>query len=51
MESNSKAGKANISQDTYLLVKNEIDLALKYREINAKGKGDLDMYFVSKASL
>ncbi|QTE23307.1 adenylate/guanylate cyclase domain-containing protein [Polaribacter cellanae] len=50
MESNSEVGKVNISQDTYLLVKNEKDLAFEYRgKIATKGKGDLEMYFVSKA--
>ncbi|WP_298511867.1 adenylate/guanylate cyclase domain-containing protein [uncultured Kordia sp.] len=48
MESNSMVGKVNISQDTYLLVKNEEDLAFEYRgKITAKGKGELEMYFVS----
>jgi class 3 adenylate cyclase len=49
MESNSEVGKVNISQDTYLLVKDEKDLDFKYRgKIAAKGKGELEMYFVSK---
>ena len=49
MESNSEVGKVNISQDTYLLVKDEKDLAFEYRgKIAAKGKGELEMYFVSK---
>ena len=49
MESNSKVGKVNISQDTYLLTKDEKDLTFEYRgKIAAKGKGELEMYFVSK---
>ena len=49
MESNSEVGKVNISQDTYLLIKDEKDLAFEYRgKIAAKGKGELEMYFVSK---
>lgn len=48
MESNSMVGKVNISQDTYLLVKDEEDLAFEYRgKITAKGKGELEMYFVT----
>ncbi len=48
MESNGLVGKVNISQDTYELVKNEDDLAFEYRgKVAAKGKGELDMYFVA----
>jgi class 3 adenylate cyclase/ligand-binding sensor domain-containing protein len=46
MESNSEAGKINISGSTYELVKNEFEC--KYRgQINAKNKGEIDMYFVN----
>ncbi|WP_299674872.1 adenylate/guanylate cyclase domain-containing protein [uncultured Dokdonia sp.] len=49
MESNGEAGKVNISQDTYNVVQNEADLVFEYRgKIDAKGKGALAMYFVSK---
>ena len=49
MESNGVIGKVNISNATYALVKNEPDFIFKYRgKIQAKGKGELDMYFVSK---
>ncbi len=45
MESNSEAGKINISGDTYALVKNLC--VCTYRgKIEAKGKGEIDMYFV-----
>jgi len=45
MEQNSEAGKINISQTTYDLVKGQI--ACTYRgEIDAKGKGQLKMYYV-----
>lgn len=45
MESNSEAGKINISQTTYELVKDKFTCT--YRgEIEAKGKGMLKMYFV-----
>jgi adenylate cyclase len=46
MEQNSEAGKINISQTTYELVKDKITCT--YRgEIEAKGKGQLKMYFVN----
>lgn len=46
MEQNSEAGKINISETTYQLVRNSF--ACTYRgEIEAKNKGKLKMYFVS----
>ena len=46
MEQNSDAGKINISQATYELVKDKF--ACEYRgEIDAKGKGGLRMYYVN----
>jgi class 3 adenylate cyclase len=48
MESNSLVGKVNISENTYLLIKDEDDLAFEYRgKIMTKGKGELKMYFVT----
>lgn len=48
MESNGAVGKVNISHQTYLLVKEENDLVFEYRgNIKAKGKGELQMYFVN----
>ncbi|PPK88489.1 class 3 adenylate cyclase [Neolewinella xylanilytica] len=45
MESSGKAGEINISGQTYQLVKNHVDC--EYRgKIHAKGKGEMDMYFV-----
>ncbi|WP_368509169.1 adenylate/guanylate cyclase domain-containing protein [Cyclobacterium sp. 1_MG-2023] len=45
MESSGEPGKINISAPTYQLVKNDIEC--EYRgEIYAKGKGEVDMYFV-----
>lgn len=45
MESSGEPGKINISEPTYQLVKNDIDC--EYRgEIHAKGKGEIEMYFV-----
>jgi len=46
MESSGEAGKVNISGSTYELVKN--DFTCTYRgKIQAKNKGEIDMYFVS----
>jgi class 3 adenylate cyclase/Tfp pilus assembly protein PilF len=45
MESNSKAGRINISENTYELVKDRFDC--EYRgEIDVKNKGMMKMYFV-----
>jgi len=45
MEQNSEAGKINISQTTYELVKDKF--TCEYRgEIDAKGKGQMKMYFI-----
>ena len=45
MEQNSEAGKINISQTTYELVKDKV--TCEYRgEIDAKGKGILKMYYI-----
>ncbi len=46
MEQNSEAGKINISQTTYELVKDKFDC--EYRgEVDAKGKGMMKMYYLS----
>ncbi len=48
MESNSVAGKINVSENTYGLIKDSFQCA--YRgEIEAKNKGTLRMYFVGEA--
>jgi len=45
MESSGEPGKINISEPTFQLVKNNIEC--HYRgKIHAKGKGELEMYFV-----
>jgi class 3 adenylate cyclase len=45
MEQNSEAGRINISQATYQLIKDKF--VCSYRgEISAKNKGNLAMYFV-----
>ncbi|MFN4084224.1 MAG: adenylate/guanylate cyclase domain-containing protein, partial [Bacteroidia bacterium] len=47
MESTSEPGKINISKATYELIKDEF--VCEYRgKINAKNKGDIDMYFVGE---
>ena len=46
MESNSSLGKINISENTYLLIKD--DFECEYRgEIDAKNRGMMKMYFVN----
>ena len=46
MEQNSEAGKINISGSTYELIKNRVNC--EYRgKIQAKNKGEIDMYFVN----
>ena len=45
MESSGQVGEVNISENTYLLVKDFFEC--EYRgEIEAKGKGKVNMYFV-----
>ncbi len=46
IESAGEAGKINISSSTYQLVKNEFK-CISRGKIFAKGKGELDMYFVA----
>jgi class 3 adenylate cyclase len=48
MESSGEAGKVNISGSTYQFVKDK--LTCNYTgKIQAKGKGEVDMYFVEKS--
>ncbi|MEZ5172165.1 MAG: adenylate/guanylate cyclase domain-containing protein [Bacteroidia bacterium] len=50
MESSGEVGKVNISQSTYELIKDIPGFVFEKRgRIQAKGKGELEMYFVSKA--
>lgn len=50
MESNSEAGRVNISENTHRLVLN--DFTFTYRgKINAKNKGEVDMYFVDEETI
>lgn len=50
IESNGIVGKVNISESLYNLIKNEECFSFEYRgSIQAKGKGELKMYFVEKS--
>ncbi len=49
MESSSEAGKVNISGSTYELVKNKFNCTYRGK-IQAKNKGEIDMYFVERIS-
>jgi adenylate cyclase len=50
MESSGEVGKVNISQFTYELIKDNSDFTFESRgKLEAKGKGEIEMYFVSKA--
>lgn len=47
MESNGEVAKVNISQSTYILLKDDPSFSFISRgKISAKGKGEIDMYFV-----
>jgi len=47
MESSGEVGQVNISEATYRLVKDRVDLHFTPRgQVQAKGKGEMDMYFV-----
>ena len=48
MESNGEVGQVNISQDTYEILKDDDAFTFHKRgKINAKGKGEMEMYFVT----
>jgi len=50
IESAGEAGKVNISQTTFELLKTDSDFSFISRgKIQAKGKGEIEMYFVSKS--
>jgi adenylate cyclase len=52
IESNGEVGKVNISQATYDLLKNDPKFAFESRgKIEAKGKGEIEMYFVSRTKM
>ena len=45
MESSGEAGKVNVSRSTYALIRDEFNCVHRGK-INAKNKGEIDMYFV-----
>jgi adenylate cyclase len=48
MESSGEVGKVNISQSTYELLKDNPQFSFESRgKVEAKGKGEIEMYFVS----
>ncbi|RKE95242.1 adenylate/guanylate cyclase domain-containing protein [Ichthyenterobacterium magnum] len=48
MESSGEVGKVNISENTYDYIKDEPEFTFESRgKIKAKGKGEVEMYFVS----
>ena len=50
MESSGEVGKVNISESTYKLVKDDAHFVFESRgKIAAKGKGELEMYFVEES--
>ena len=52
MESSGEVGQVNISESTYALVKNETGLTFISRgKVQAKGKGEMEMYFVMLESV
>jgi class 3 adenylate cyclase/ketosteroid isomerase-like protein len=49
MESSGEVSQVNISESTYALVKNETGLTFTSRgKVQAKGKGEMEMYFVEE---
>ena len=51
MESSGEVGQVNVSQSTYELLKDRADLLFESRgKIKAKGKGEIEMWFVSVKS-
>lgn len=51
MESSGEVGKVNISEATYELLKDDAQFNFESRgKVEAKGKGELEMYFIEKGS-
>lgn len=47
MESSGEVGKVNISEATYEILKDDAEFIFESRgKIEAKGKGEMEMYFV-----
>jgi class 3 adenylate cyclase/Tfp pilus assembly protein PilF len=52
MESSGDIGKVNVSQYTYELLKDDARFRFEHRgKIQAKGKGEVDMYFVERSQM
>ena len=52
MESKGEGGKVNISKTTYDLLKDDKSFAFEIRgKIEAKGKGEIEMYFVERRNM
>lgn len=52
MESSGLVGKVNISKATYEILKDDLDFVFESRgKIEAKGKGEIEMYFVDLKSV
>ena len=52
MESNGQIGKVNISKHTYELIKDDPQFIFESRgKIKAKGKGEIEMYFVERTDI
>lgn len=52
MESSGAVNRVNISESTYNLIKDKTEFSFEFRgEIEAKGKGKVNMYFVDKVDL
>jgi class 3 adenylate cyclase len=49
MESAGEPGRVNVSAYTYDLIRKEFECEYRGR-VDAKGKGEVDMYFVSRAA-
>ncbi|MFT5983399.1 MAG: adenylate cyclase [Ulvibacter sp.] len=50
MGSSGDVGKVNVIEATYEMLKDESDFTFKSRgEIEAKGKGEMEMYFVKRS--
>ncbi len=51
VESSGEVGKVNISKATYILIKDNTDFTFEHRgKIEAKGKGEMEMYFVRRSN-
>ncbi len=52
IESNSKAGKVNISESTYLLIKDDSRFTFEFRgEVEVERKGKMKMWFVNSSTV